>query len=312
MLNKLNFEDRIKQELIIKASEVEISDLMFHSITARIKNDAGGNGCMIKNKFQNIIVRKWIAVSLAVTLVIGGVMFTLSPNVRAATQDIINNIKTVFIIDKSQGGHKIIEKTTEDSTFLPSVRKTTTLSDIELANKMGFNINFPKTLYMEYQLFDKAEAIGINKKVNLEVKEQLQSDMLKAIYDETAFSSLSQYDPFRFIFSTYNKEGSTIFITICSSEGPAPVEYENAGTVIETSVGETKANWIEVAFPDYKYIINNGVIESDLYTKPNGVSTSHILTWDYNGVRYVIGTVNQFELTMEETVKIAESFMAGQ
>jgi hypothetical protein len=312
MLNKLNFEDRIKQELSVKAGEVEISDLMLPRIANRIKSDAGGSGSILKDKFQNIIMRKWIAVSLAAVLVIGAVMFTFSPEVRAETLNIIDTIKTIFVVEKSQGEYKIVKKTTEEPIFSPSICKATTLSDAELTSKMGFNITFPETLYGEYKLQDKAEGVGIRKNIVDRIYEQLSSDMLKAIDDDAAFSSLSQYDPYRDIFAIYNKKGSTIFIDLCSSDGPTPMEYGNISSVIETSVGDAKAVWIEVVFPDYKLIIENGVRKSDLYTEPNGISTSHFLTWDYNGVRYVTGTVHQSELTMEESVKVAKSFMAGQ
>jgi hypothetical protein len=312
MLNKLNFEDRIKQELTTKASEVELSDLTLDKIINRIENDAGGNRSILKDKFQSVNMRKWIAVSLAAVLVIGGVMFTFSPEVRAATLGVINTIKTIFVLERSNGEYEIVEKTTEDAVLTPVYCKTTTLSDAELSSKMGFNLTFPETLYGEYKLEDKAEGVGIKKKVSDEICDQLQPDMLRSIDDEAVFNSLSQYNPYRNTFATYNKEGNIISVSIRSLNGAVPEVHENSGTFVETSVGETKALWIELVSANYKHVTDNGVGKSDLYAKPNGISTKHILTWDYNGVRYEISPILQSELTMQEAVKIAESFMAGQ
>ena len=310
MVNKLNFEDKIKQELTTKAGEAEISEEMLFKIINRIENNNEGNRSMLKDKIQKMMMRKWIAASLCIVLIMGGVMFTFSGEVRAATLDVVNTIKTIFVLDKSQGEYKIVEKTSEDVIFTPVCSKTTKLSDEELSIKMGFEITFPKTLYGEYKLDNKAEAVGINKKVSLETSNQIQSNMFKAIDDEEAMNSLSQYNAYRYIFGTYiNNDGNTIFIGVWPLDGPAAGDKS---TAIETAVGGAKAFWIEEVYPNYRHIDENGVGQSDLYTKPNGIARKHILSWDVNGVRYHISTYQQLELTMEEAVKIAESFMSVQ
>ena len=312
MLNKLNFEDRVKHELTTKAKEVEVSDLIFNRITNRIESDTG-NRSLLKVKFQRTMMRKWIPVSLAAVLIIGGVMFTFSPEVRATTLGVINTIKTIFVLEKSQGEYKIVEKTTEEAIFTPSCGGTTTLSDAELSIKMGFNLTFPETLYGEYKLERKSDGMGIKKKVSEEIYQQIRLDMNKAIEDEAAFNSLSQYGPYRNVYAFYNKEGNTIAIGMVPLDGPTPEESGYISTTIETSVRGTKAVWIELLLPIYNRVKGDGVLSKpDMYTMPNGVSTNYILTWDYNGVRYDISTILQSELAMEEAVKIAESFMAAQ
>lgn len=313
MVNNLNFEDRIRKELTSRASEVEISDLMLNSITYRIENDNGGDRSMLKDKFQSVIMRKWIVISLAAVLVICGAMFTFSSDVRAATISVMDKIKTIFVLEESQGEYKIVETTSEDPIFSLACSRTTRLRDEELASKMGFNFTFPKTLSGGYNYEHKSEGVGINKIVSAETSEKLQSDMLKAIDDESAFNSLSEYNPYRTIDAAYKKEGNVIFISLLPSDAMILEQSgRNIPTDIETSVGDAKALWIEVRYPNYKHISENGVGQSDLYTKPDGILMEHRLIWDYNGVRYSIGTYLQFELTMEETVKIAEAFMAAQ
>jgi hypothetical protein len=266
---------------------------------------------MLKDKIQNMMMRKWIAASLCAVLIMGGVMFTFSEEVRAATLDVVNSIKTIFVLDKSQGEYTIVEKTSEDVIFTPVCSKTTKLSDAELSTKMGFELTFPRMLYGEYKLDNKAESVGINKEVSLETLDKLQSDMFKAIDDEEAMKSLSQYNPYRYIFGTYiNNDGNIIFIGMWPLDGPAAPG--NKSTAIETAVGDVKAVWLEEVYPNYRHIDENGIGQSDLYTKPSGIVRNHILTWDANWVRYRISTYRQLELTMEEAVKIAESFMSSQ
>lgn len=313
MINRLNFEDQLKQELTAKASEVEISDLMFNRIVNRIEHYNGGNRSMLKDKIKSVFMRKWIAISLTAILVVGGVMFTFSADVRAATLNVLDKIKTIFVLEKSQGEYKLVEKTTKYPIFVSMCGGTTTLSDAELSRKMEFKLVFPKTLYGEYRLYDKSEVVGIDKEVSLEISEQIRSDMLKAVDDEVAFNGLSEYNPYRNIFATYKapyyKEGDTIYISINSTDGPAAVVYgEDIITIKETSVGEAKALWIEYEYPKYEPSYR----KSNNNTKSIEISMKHFLSWDYNGVRYKISPYPQSELAMEEVVKIAESFMAAQ
>lgn len=313
MVNKLDFEDRIKQELTAKAKEVEISDFMFNKIKNRIETDTKGNKEILKYKFHGVIMRQWVVISLTLLLAIGGVMFTFSSDIRAATLAVVDKIRTIFVLEEFQGEYKIVEKTTKDKMFAPVCCKTTMLSDAEIASKIGFELTFPEKLSGGYKLCDKAEEVGINKIVSEETIEKLESDMIKAINDEKIFDSLSQYNPYRDVFAVYSKDGNDMFISMRSLDAITVEQgYRDISTAIETSVGDTKALWIEVTHANYRHISENGVGKSDLYTKPDGITKKHILTWDYNGVTYEISTCLESELTMDEALKLAEDFMKAQ
>lgn len=314
MVYKSDFENRVKHELNEKAEEVAPTDEMLREIICRIEDCEGGKDYMLKGRFSNIMTKKFVTVALCGVLAFGGMAFTFSEEVRAATLD---QLKSIFILDKSDGEYNITEVTTSEKLFTPICSQTSWLSDEELSAKLGFKVYFPEKLYGDFKYEHKAEAVGIRKVVSAEAMNQLEMNMHMAIKDDDSFKSLSEYDPYRGVFATYiKKDGSTIFINKKAAEDTSEFKYtsyERGNKIIkETKVGKAKAAWLESVYPDYTSIIENGIGKSDIYSKPNGIVTNHSLTWVYDGVEYYLSTYQDFELSMKEAVKIAKSFMDQQ
>lgn len=311
MISKWNLDDRIKQELTLKANTINPSDEMLWKIIKRIENDKIEDKSMLNDSLSKIIMKRWIAISLCGILIFSGMLLAFSVEARAIALDAVNTIKTIFVLEKLEGKYEIVEKSSTDEILTPILSRGSQLSDAELTAKMGFTIRFPETLYGEYRYINKAEAVGVSKPVNADVRKQIEWDMIKATYDADVFNNLTDYEPYRNVFATYmSKKGNILFISIESSE--VPLKDEATSITVETKVGGVNAAWVEEAYPNYKSIYENGIGKSDLYTKPEGISKIHYLTWTVNGVRYQLSTNTEWELTMEESVKIAESFMKGQ
>ncbi|MBS4538512.1 hypothetical protein GOQ27_08550 [Clostridium sp. D2Q-11] len=308
MINKSNLESMIKKDLIQKASEVKPSDEMISKIIDRIEDEERTNHNMLKDRILNVILRRFIAVSLCGVLAFTGILFIFSETARALTLDAVNTIKTIFVLEKSEGDYKIVEQSTTDPVFTPVCIRTSKLSDEEISKKLKFNVSYPESLSGGYKYHYKSEGVGIQRQVSQEKWRQLQVDMIEAINDETALNGLSAYKPYRIIVATYrNKEGHNIFIQMQAAE--VLVSTENNSTVVKTNIGNEDAIWIEMMTPEYEHIMENGMGTSNLFKKPERIVKVHSLIWESDGVRYVINTMKGQELFMEESVKIAESFM---
>jgi hypothetical protein len=305
-------ENMIRQDLQQKAGEVEPSDMLLSKIIRRIETDEGGNRNMLRDRISNFSMRRWITISVCVVLVLMGVMFTFSEDVRAATLEAIDTIKTIFVLDRSATGeYTIVEKTTEDVLFYPGSSRSTDLSDEELTEKIGFQVHFPEKLNDEFYLSNKTEAVGLNKKVSQEVGRKLSRVIFNAIKDETVYDSLAEYKPTRYVSGDYvGKQGTTILISMQSADFTS--EPEDNSKAIETTVGNCKALWREWAHALYPFTQENGIGSADMQSKPDKILKGYILTWNSNGIHYNISFVDAPELTMEKVVHFAEQFMAAQ
>jgi hypothetical protein len=312
MANKEWLEELVTQDLQRKASEVQPSDEMLSRMMGRIKADGGGNSSRIKYRIPSFHIRRWIVVTVCSAFILMGIMFTLSEDVRAATLEAIDTLKSIFVIDRSENGeYAIVEKAADDFLTSFSVCNTTYLSDEELTRKMGFHVYFPEKLNDEFKLMERVEGVGIREQVSLEVIEQMETTQLKAINDAAVFDSLAEYNPFRDVFAIYEGEKGTMLFIGMEKEVFPPI-FDKNSISFETTIGGKSALWIETVRPDYKSISSNGIGKADLYTKPDKMLKDYYLVWNSDGIKYELSTSDDLVLTMEEAVELAETFMVAQ
>ena len=310
MSNNFNLEDKIKKELIQKADEIKLSDKMFSRIVDQIERDKGESRRILKDRISNTVMKRWIAISLCGILAFGGMMFTFSSTVRAAVLEAVNNISTIFVVEKIKGKYKIVEKSTIDPVLKPAVVRTSELSAHAITLKVGFDVSYPETLYGGFVYTYKVEGINIQRKVSEETREQVTEDMMKAIDNNNvaAFNRLSQYEPYRSVSVTYtNKKKKNINITMRSVD--IPMKLEEASAVTKTKVGNKEAFWFEGVIPVYVKT-ENGL--PDFHTKPKRTIKMYGLAWESEGVGYILVPERGFKISKKEAVKIAESFMDGR
>ncbi|MCB2290109.1 hypothetical protein LGK97_10045 [Clostridium sp. CS001] len=189
----------------------------------------------------------------------------------------------------------------------PSAGKGTILSDNDLTKKVGFQVFFPKALCNDMKLTYKSESIHLNK-MTYEDNQKLQANMLKAIDDEAIFNSLSTYAPTRGVEAQYINDKTQLSISIA----PISVEIKNllsSSPSIKVDLNGTLGYWHEVQFPSYPLIEKNDITQQDMTKKPTDIKTAHTFFWSSNEVYYSIGFLTDNELSMDETVALAKSFI---
>jgi hypothetical protein len=304
MENKQDFEERIRKNLNLIGNELCPSDELYSRIMNDVVNSKKGNFTMFKNRISNIGGKKLSIAILCAFMILSIVSFSTSNNLKAFATETINHIKTIFVLDEKSN---VVEKAA-DTTFIGvTTGKDTLLSDNELTKKVGFQVFFPKNLYSGMKLTNKNELINLNK-ITFEDSQRVQPNMLKAIDDKAVFNSLTSYEPTRGVGAEYVNDKTQLFISI----GPVSSEIKNllsSYTSAKVDLNGTLGYWCEVPIPSYPLIKQSEIMQQDMSKKPNTIKTLHPFIWCSNGVSYLITFLPDKELSMDETVAIAKSFI---
>jgi hypothetical protein len=304
MENKQDFEERIRKELKLKSNEIYPSDKLYSRIINDVINNDKGSLTMFKNRILNIGSKRLATAILCAFMILSIVSFSTSNNLKAFATEAINHIKTIFVLDET---NKVVEKAADTTFVWSSTGKGTILSDNELTKKVGFQVFFPEVLYNDMKLTDKSESIRLNK-TTYEDSQRLQSNMFKAIDDEAIFNSLSTYSPTRGVGAQYVNDKTQLFISI------APISAEITNELLSSPSTKVDLNgtlgyWFEVPSPSYPFIEQNDITQADMTKQPTDIETAHTFFWSSNEVYYSIGFLTDNELSMNETVAIAKSFI---
>ncbi len=292
--NNQLIDNIIKRNITDTANEITVSENKIQDILLEVRK---------RKKEKNLYTgfRKYAAAAV-VALVFMIVTFAASDNARAVAVEVINNIKTVFIMDKD---NNVIKRPANEVLINPCLTKTTDLSDKELSEKMGIEICIPEIFYGDLKLQNKTEIVAFNKTLTYETFDTIKDVAEKAISEENAFKNLREYMPYRSVGCTYvNGKGKIFNIAIMDTVIRVISKNDDISEVAQTKVGKINAQWIVKSFTEY-----NG---KDMTQKPLGKKTAYALFWSVNGSTYSIVSIDDKSISMDETVKIAEAFMKTQ
>lgn len=300
MENKQDFEEKIKSELKLKCNELEPSDELYSRIMTDIIYKKKGSFTIVKNKILNMGNKKLVAILIFSILVISSICFGTSSNLRAFAAETINHIKTIFVLEGTNKDYKVVEKSADKALFSIGDSKTTNLSDDELSKKIGIRVSFPKVLCNDLNLLNKSENITL-KKISYENAQGIEKNLIKAIDDEAAFKSLRKYEPSRGVEALYFNGKKKVLICIT----PYNVDEKDSITIpksMKVDLNGMVGFWREFPYPIYP--------SSDMTKEPKEVITAHMLFWRSNEAEYSICSDQDKDLSRNEAVNIAKSFIA--
>jgi hypothetical protein len=303
MAKKESLDELIKRALELSTDNVQISP----DILGRLKSSLAAPEKIIFRKPSNgWNVRKKLGLALGVILMISVICCTLSKDTRAMAATALKMVKAIFVLENEGKGYRVVKQQVEKVNLFHSVCETTQLTDIEIAEKVGYKVSFPKSLAYGYTLKDKALRVSLNKMVNYNTAEALNQRLSRAIEDDREFRKLSAFKPHREISGTYkNRQAATIFINISRSWPKEAL----SGKTVTIATGKIEANWMESPFPVYPIKKENGIKSADMTKKPADIIITHSLYWEYGGLGYYLCSFYTNDLTLDEAVKIAESFI---
>lgn len=284
---------RIKRSLCDKVDQTEPSEENFSHILNEIKNSRRGY-VMINFSFK-----QYIAAIMCAFVILSGV-FMFSDTTRALAMNTLAAVKTIFVMDKNQN---VVEKPSTYSFLQPAFNKNTKSSDTELSKQMGIKVSFPERLIGGFTLQRKAEAVGFTKNMDYETDRSLQNIAVQAFDNNDIFKSLEKYQPFRSVGATYvNQQGDQIGAVIYNKKISPHVDNINIIETVQTKVANQNAEWLILKFPLYP--------GNDITQKPSSIVSTKMLFWTVGDITYQIWPMNNNAISMSDTVRFAESFIA--
>lgn len=305
MENKQDFEERIRSDLKIKGNEISPSDELYSKIIDDFLYNKGGKFKMFKNKFIYINKKRLLVATLCIAIAIS---FETSSNLRAFATETVNKIKTIFIVEGTDKNYKVSEQPADKPIFSTGHSKITNLNDDELSKKVGFKISFPKFLCNGFNLISKYEFVMLNK-LSYENIPKVRNNISKAIDDVEVFKSLAEYNPSRAVSADYIKDDVDISIFATPNINEFKSQISSA-KYTKVNLNGLEGYWLGLPVPTYPTIKQGEQFENDMSQNPNEIKIAHTLLWLSNGVCYQMVFSPDKELSMDQTVAIAKSFIS--
>ncbi|OPZ93977.1 MAG: hypothetical protein BWY74_00929 [Firmicutes bacterium ADurb.Bin419] len=306
---KNNVDNLVKDALHDEVKEISNTENIFKRIEANIMNESGKRNNDHKYYSSGFGSKKIISLAACLLLVLCTLTFITSNQARALAYRAISAVKTIFVVENDDGNLQIVEKPSDETSFVPSISTVTDKSDEEISAKVGYNVSFPETLNDSFELVFKNISVSLLKAVDYETGQNLQNDLLNAIEDDNALNQFKQYGgAIRNCSGTYSKpDRSTLFVNILKSKKLSEFKNNNTNEIQEVKVGKMNGLWEKSSYPEYPYITEDGVGKEDMTSEPI-IKESYTLYWEKDGTVYTITTMD-YNLTLDEAVKIALEFM---
>lgn len=182
--------------------------------------------------------------------------------------------------------------------FFYSSSMTSDLSDENRIALVGFKVNFPDTIESAYALESQSIGVGLSVLISKDVYAKIEKQVTEAITDDSEMMKLAEYKPFRQCGAIYRR-GINDVIVIATM----PTEKYNT---VEIGIGREKLeSEYGITFTPVK--INE--FEAYWIVYPDEMNTSPALSWDNQGVTYMVFGINETRINKAEAVSIAKSVM---
>lgn len=308
MENKQDFEEILLNDLKIKGNEISPSDELYSKIMDDYMYIKGGKFKMFKNRFIYMNKKRLLVATLCIAIVIS---FGTSSNLRAFATETIDKIKTIFIVEGTNENYKVSEQPTDKPIFSTLESKITNLNDNDLSKKVGFNVSIPKLLCNNFKLISKYEFVKLNK-ISYEdfpKAQTIQNDILNAIDDVEVFKSLAEYTPSRGVYAQYIKDDVDINIFASPNVNDFKSQISSA-KYTKVDLNGLEGYWIGTPIPIYPSTKQGEQFQPDMSQKPIEIKTAHEFSWLSSGVYYSMGFSENKELSMQQAIDVAKSFMS--
>jgi hypothetical protein len=306
MENNKVFEEKIKCDLKYAGYQVKPSDNLYAKIMKEVTNSNKNSSLNLKDKLKHTGYKNVIAALLCFFIIMAGISFSTSSNLRVVAFETLDKLKTIFVLDST---NKVVEKEADKAPLTTSVGRDTSLSDSELTKKVGFKVVFPEALSENLKLVDKSESVVVPN-IDYLTGEKLQKDIYEAIDNQEKFQSLEKYNPTRDVSARYTSYiGDSIFINIGVSNSEFEKQAESMD-VKKIDIDGIKGYWLDIPYPVYPRVKKNGINQYDLTKAPTEIKVSHQLFWFWNGLSFSITIDEKQDFSMEKAQGVAKTFMS--
>jgi hypothetical protein len=304
MKNKDYFDKVIESVIDDSVSNIEVSRDIFNEAWNKREKE------MSKSKYfyiQN--VKKVALVSACCILIVFGGLFSFSPGVRVAAQEVL---KTIFYPDKAGN---VVEKSqdTEIPVYGPSI-PITDENKTDIEKRFGFKFDLPEKFgqYAYAKEDDEVKMPDASIRVeNVKYKDvdSIVQKLIKAVYEDKYFKELSKkYKLTGNVDSKYIDNQGHEFVLTLVKENDDPKNYDE-NIEQEITIHDIACKITKVTQPKYNMKeIEKGISRTDMESKPVDTIINYNLNWKYDGVEYYV-SVGKDLSNLDEVKQFAEEYI---
>ncbi|MBN1043142.1 hypothetical protein FDA09_01885 [Clostridium botulinum] len=299
-MNKNNkLDSLIKSAMDDSANNIKASKDIFND--AWNKKEQGVTN-MSYFKIKNIKRAALITACCAAFSIVG--VFTISPEVRAATKEAL---RTIFVLDKSDNDAKVVKKSEDEIIEQHNIGGVaiTDSNKNEMEKSFGFAFNFPEKIgeYSTESFMPPRAGISIYD-IKYKDIQDMKDKFMKAIDDDKTFEELKDYNMRRYVHSLYVDNQGHEFLLSISKYNP----NSKMNLVKEVNINNIKCRVVEKLCPEYNKKINGNYMECDMTKEPTSVDKNYYIKWNYDDIKYSI-YIGENSPDFDAAIQFAEDYI---
>lgn len=219
-----------------------------------------------------------------------------------------NSLRSIFVLDKSQGDYKIVSKSENEMLHHETIGgiQINDLNRSKLEKSIGFKLNFPEKVGEDFKIC-RIPSIGITvydiRLMNLEGE---RDKFIKSVEDNELFEKLNKrYEMKKFALVEYSDAESNNFI-LHLADGKEKT-MSNSKTIKEINIEGINCTVIEKVSAVYEKRYEDGFYCDDYTQKPGNTIKSKYIFWNYNGVSY--GITGSENFNTDRGIKFAAEYI---
>ena len=237
-------------------------------------------------------------------------IFTYFPSARAIAAEAYNNIRTIFALEKTPEGYKIVEETEDKALPYENIGgiNVDENNKAKLEERLGFSINYPKKLGEEFHKTSDAN-VGVQVlNITLKEVEDLRDKFMKALVDDQTFQELSKYKMKPFVDAAYSDKNGFRYILYSSKITSETMNSPEVTVLRKVDIENIQCNIVEVSQALYTLKEDGFWCSDDITKKPTEIVSRKYLNWEYEGASYSI-TTRSNEFNVDIAIKLAQEYM---
>ncbi len=304
-MNKNNkLDSLIKSAMDDSANNIKASKDIFND--AWNKKEQGVTN-MSYFKIKNIKRAALITACCAAFSIVG--VFTISPEVRAATKEAL---RTIFVLDKSDNDAKVVKKSEDEIIEQHNIGGVaiTDSNKNEMERSFGFTFNLPKKIgeysTENFKNYFIPPIAGISVyDIKYSDLQDMKDKFMKAIDDDKTFEELKDYNMERYVCSSsYVDNQGHEFDIYLSKYSP----NSKMNLVKEVNIDNIKCRVVEKLCPEYNKKINGNYMECDMTKEPTSVDKNYYIKWNYDDIKYSI-YIGENSPDFDAAIQFAEDYI---
>jgi len=299
------FDKNLKSKTDISLYHLEPSKNIFEE--AWLKKDE-----KVTNK--NFIFRKpavKIAISAACFMVVSlTAVFSYCPSARALAAEAYDNIRTIFSLEKTSEGYKIVEETENKALGCENIGGITVNDNnkAKLEERLGFSIFYPQKLGDTFEESSKP-SVGVQvSNIKLKEIEALRDNFMKALTDDTAFKELSKYTMKPFVCTNYSDKNDSTYTLYISKTASETIKSSEIKVIKKVNIENITCSILEIGKAIYPQKTGGGWCSDDITQKPTDIVNKQYVNWEYNGLTYSITTLSS-DFNSDTAIKLVQEYM---